>query len=537
MFLNHTIEDILAHAETDVEIIAVLDGQWPVEPVPDRERVTLVYHPESVGQRAATNGAARLARGRYVMKCDAHCAFAQGFDRVLLEDMQDDWTMVPTMRNLHVFDWVCPNGHRRYQGPSGPCKECGEPTEMDVVWIAKQSPQSKSYCFDTEPHFQYFREFNKRPEGKGDLTDTMSLQGSCWLMTRDKYFELGVCDEAFGSWGSQGIEVACKTWLSGGRVVVNQRTWYAHCFRTQGGDFGFPYPLSGKQVSHAKKKAREQFFDGQWPGQVRPLAWLVERFWPVPGWTEDDLAEIKGTTPTIVTNASKGIVYYTDNRLDPLIMEACQAQLERAGLPIVSVSLQPLEFGRNVVVDGERGALTMFRQILAGLEALDADVVFLAEHDVVYHPSHFQFTPERGDVFYYNNNVWKVDAEDGRALFHYSNHTSQLCARRELLLAHYRERVRRVEAEGFSRRMGFEPGTHNRAERVDDYGCATWMSAVPNLDLRHGQNLTRTRWKKSEFRNQRFTEGWTEADAVPGWGRTRRQMDGLLNRLRNGHNG
>lgn len=50
----------------------------------------------------------------------------------------------------------------------------------------------------------------------------------------------------YGSWGNQGIEVACKTWLSGGRVLVNHNTWYAHMFRTQGAEFGFPYPQSGR---------------------------------------------------------------------------------------------------------------------------------------------------------------------------------------------------------------------------------------------------------------------------------------------------
>src|SRR3990167_8274361 len=229
MFLKNTIEDILTHAEGDTEIIAVLDGAWADPPLHDHPRVRLVYHPVSIGQRAATNEAARLAQGKYLMKVDAHCAFDQGFDVKLMADMQPDWTMVPTMRNLHAFDWVCPNGHRRYQSPSGPCAECGEETQRDVVWISKPSPQSKSYCFDSTPHFQYFAEFNKRPEGKGDLTETMSLQGSCWMLTKDKYFELGVCDESFGSWGSHGIEVAVKTWLSGGSVIVNHKTFYAHC--------------------------------------------------------------------------------------------------------------------------------------------------------------------------------------------------------------------------------------------------------------------------------------------------------------------
>ena len=104
MFLARTIQDILEHAETDIEIIAVMDGQWADPPVPMDKRVTIIYYPESIGQRAATNKAADISKGKYLMKVDAHCAFAQGFDRILIEDTQPDWTIVPVMKNLHAFD-------------------------------------------------------------------------------------------------------------------------------------------------------------------------------------------------------------------------------------------------------------------------------------------------------------------------------------------------------------------------------------------------------------------------------------------------
>lgn len=297
MFLARTIEDILKNKRKEnTRILVGCDGSWPDPRIPDHKNVIMVHYSESIGQRAMTNRLASLSNAKYLMKTDAHCAFDEGFDVKLMADMQDDWTTVPIMRNLHVFNWICPDGHTRYQGPSGPCKECGKETTMDVVWIPKVSPQSKSYCFDSEPHFQYFGQFSKRKEGKGELTETMSLQGSCWMLTRDKYWELNICDEKFGTWGSQGIEVAVKTHLSGGRVIVNQRTWYAHMFRTQGGDFGFPYSLSGRQVSHAKELAKELFFENKWPKQTKPLSWLLEKFWPIPGWTDEqlELAKRKG---------------------------------------------------------------------------------------------------------------------------------------------------------------------------------------------------------------------------------------------------
>src|SRR3989344_1534274 len=307
MFLYRTIEDILANIEDDTEIIAVLDGEWAKPEIPQHERVNIIYVPESVGQRAATNLAAKLSRAKYVMKIDAHCSFDKGFDIKMIEAFKEageNTTMVPTMRNLWAFDWKCFHcGWKKYQGPTP--EKCGDPKcgkadkmRRKMLWIGKEKPQSNSYCFDAVPHFQYFNEYTKRPEYDKDLektglTQTLSLQGSCFMMTREKYWELDICSENFGSWGNQGIEVAVKTWLSGGRVLVNHKTWYAHMFRTQGGDFGFPYPNPGNEVSRTKNKVRDLFFNNNWDKQVYPLSWLVEKFWPVKGWTEEDLKKLR----------------------------------------------------------------------------------------------------------------------------------------------------------------------------------------------------------------------------------------------------
>jgi hypothetical protein len=242
------------------------------------------------------------------MKVDAHCSFDKGFDRKMLEAFKvtgDDVTMVPVMRNLWAFDWKCYHcGWKRYQGPTPKtCEQCGKSDKIrrKMMWVGKNNPQSTSYCFDSTPHFQYFEDWKHRPQYQKDkqekgFTETMSLQGSCWMLTRKKYWELDVCDEKFGSWGSQGIEVAVKTWLSGGRVLVNHATWYAHLFRTQGGDFGFPYPISSKDQKKAQNYARDLFFNNNWPLQKYPLSWLLEKFWPVRGWSQEDLQKLKNNT-------------------------------------------------------------------------------------------------------------------------------------------------------------------------------------------------------------------------------------------------
>ena len=213
-----------------------------------------------------------------------------------------------------------------------------------------------------------------------------------------------------------------------------------------------------------------------------------------------------------------GIVYYTDNRLDPVIMQAVQKQILKAGLPIVSVSLSPIDFGHNIVLESEPGKLTMFTQILVGLANIQTDIVYFCEHDVLYHFCHFELVPDRQDTYYYNANVYKVRYPDGKAITYLCNQTSGLFAYRKLLLTHYMERVRRVETEGYSNQMGYEPGTHNRAGRVDDFKAESWMSVFPNIDIRHNNNMTATRWKKEQFRNKIFTAGWKEVDNVPSGG-------------------
>jgi hypothetical protein len=343
MWLNKTIEDILKNSEAETEVIVGLDGQWGTEPIPQHPRVTVVYYPESIGQRAMTNRLCSLSKAKYVMKVDAHCAFDKGFDKKLIEDMDDNWTVVPAMKNLHVFDWVCECGFRKYQGPTIPCPKCGKEMKRDIKWYAKPSPYSTSYRFNNQLEFKYFGEYKAKQ--KGDIVDTMSLQGSCFMLTREKYLELDICDESWGSWGGQGAEVAIKTWLSGGEVKVNKKTWYAHLFRTQGGDFGFPYPNPGSEQKKAKNTLRDTFLNDKWDKAVRPLSWIVDKFSPVPDWN------------------TKGIIFYTDNQLNLKIAHKVQKKLRKTGLPITSTSLKPMpHFGNNIVVKGKRGIETYYKR-------------------------------------------------------------------------------------------------------------------------------------------------------------------------------
>lgn len=546
-FLQQTIDDILANIRGDSEVIVMLDGYWPSVGIPMHPRVQVVHHDESIGQRQTVNEGARISEARFIMKADAHCAFDEGFDAKLMADCEYDWTVIPRMYNLHAFDWECPKCGRRWmQGPRPEaCDQCDNTAgfEKQIVWQPKLRKRSDYARFDRDMKFQYWRDFEKRSEAAGDITDMMCSVGACFFMHRERFWELGGLDEAHGSWGQMGVEIACKSWLSGGRQVVNKKTWFSHLFRTQKG-FGFPYQISGKQVAAARRHSQDMWLNDKWPGAVRKLSWLLDHFAPVPEWHDD--AEEKSVIKTLPApypaddyvppvasfadppeNLTKSLVYYTDNRCEERITKLVRRQLLKTcpQWQIVSVSQYPIDFGQNIVLAQPRGALTMFEQILAGLRASTADVVFLVEHDVIYHPSHFDFTPPRRDVFYYNEHCYKVDAKTGQALFFYTKQTSGVCAYRKLLLEHYERRVARVQKEGFTRRMGFEPGTHKFPRGIDDYPAERWMSEFPNVDVRHASNLTASRFKKEEYRSQRSIKGWKLCDDIPGWGKTKDRFD------------
>lgn len=295
IFLQRTIVDVLEHSEADTEVIAICDGYWPDPPVLDHPRITVVHHTESIGQRAATNEGARISRAKYIMKADAHCAFGKGFDRILIEGCQPDWTMIPSQYALHAFDWKCKGcGEQTYQGVRpNKCAKCGGTGfEMVMVWQRRENRLTVSWRFDNTMHFQYWRKHAKRPECKGDLIETMSCIGACFMMDRERFLKLGGMDEKHGSWGQFGTEIACKTWLSGGKMITSKKTWFAHLFRTGnfkgfGWDGGsFPYPISGDQQEQARVYSRDLWLNDKWTGAVKPLSWLVDYFKPVPGWHE-----------------------------------------------------------------------------------------------------------------------------------------------------------------------------------------------------------------------------------------------------------
>ena len=105
VFLQKTVDSIFANAKEDVEIIVMLDGYWPVPALKANDKLILVHLGEIQGMRKNINAAVRIATGKYLMKCDAHCGFAEGFDMVLKEYCEPKQIHIPSRYSLNAENW------------------------------------------------------------------------------------------------------------------------------------------------------------------------------------------------------------------------------------------------------------------------------------------------------------------------------------------------------------------------------------------------------------------------------------------------
>lgn len=219
----------------------------------------------------------------------------------------------------------------------------------------------------------------------------------------------------------------------------------------------------------------------------------------------------------------KGIVYYTDNVPPEKFLKPIRTFLKKAckDIPIVWVSQKPIDEENNIVLTGiGRNHHSRCLQILAGVKKIDADIIYFAEHDVIYHPSHFDFVPKDNDVFWYNLNRWWLRSSDGKACFREAQSLSQLVAYKELIEDFY---IRRMAyyANGIKIGCGNEPGKRVIPE-LPPYKNGSFYSEWPNIDIRHNNNYTRS---------DKFKLGEKFSDSIPGWGQTKDRYKEFIREL------
>ena len=268
-FLPQTVDDIFKKATGDVEVITVLDGYWPDPPLPDYPNMILIHRSQARGMRAAINAAASIAKGDFLMKTDAHCMFAEGFDEVLKADCDGDWLVVPRRKRLDAERWEI--------------QDVGKP---DVDYEFLSYPYWKPDEVGIHGTIWTKRIIERLGKPEYDVDDDMSFQGSCWFMTANHFKRLGGMQEkGYGTFIGEPQEIGLKTWLGGGRQVVNKKTWYAHLHK--GKKYGRGYSINKSELVTGNAYSVDYWMNNHWPERKHDIQWLIEKFWPVPTWPED----------------------------------------------------------------------------------------------------------------------------------------------------------------------------------------------------------------------------------------------------------
>ena len=279
-YLKKTINDLLAKAEGEVEIIVVFDGRWPTqEEMPDDDvRVRLVHcgaiH-NSPGMRHCINQGVAISSGEYLMKIDEHCMVDQGYDVKLAADCEDDWMVIPRRKRLDAENWTLIEDGRQ-----------------DIDYMQIDYPYAKPFEKTEGLHGSEDRQrFRDRKDILID--DVMTMQGSCYFLPKKLWDAVIVKmdDEAYGSFTAEAQELSMKVWLSGGRVVVNKKTWYAHWHKGRAGKgYGFSnaqYKQHAEQMEKGRLFCIDYWVNNRWAQRKHDFKWLIEKFWPLRGWPED----------------------------------------------------------------------------------------------------------------------------------------------------------------------------------------------------------------------------------------------------------
>lgn len=278
LYLQQTVSDILKKAAGEIEVIVILDGYWNNPTLLDDPRLTIV-HWERRGMRAGVNAGVQMARGKYIMKVDGHCMFPSGFDEVLKADCEDNWVVIPRRYSLDLENWNVKLEKQfvdyEYLGyPWGGPEVHGSSVGLHArVWDARAEERINVL-----------------------VDENMSFQGSCWFTTRDHFLKrIGLLqEEGYGTFIGEPQEIGLKTWLGGGKLMTNKKTFYAHlwkgkpyraAFREQ---MGFDYTRVGaSELRNGNAYSVDYWINNKWPDRKHDLAWLVDRFWPVPSWPKE----------------------------------------------------------------------------------------------------------------------------------------------------------------------------------------------------------------------------------------------------------
>jgi glycosyltransferase involved in cell wall biosynthesis len=213
--LHKTIDSLLTNAEGEIEIIAVLDGYWPRQPLLNDARLKILHLGKNRGMRGAINAGVAISKGEYLMRTDEHCIFGKGYDTILTRDCQPNWIITPRRYFLDTENWkvmdIPPVDYMKLKIARVDDGKGGLMEKFSGVNWPARSQERKNIMID----------------------ETMAMQGSCWVMHKSWWEKviIELQSEGYGTHYQDSHEMQFKTWQAGGKLMVDKNTWYAHKHR------------------------------------------------------------------------------------------------------------------------------------------------------------------------------------------------------------------------------------------------------------------------------------------------------------------
>jgi hypothetical protein len=212
---------------------------------------------------------------------------------------------------------------------------------------------------------------------------------------------------------------------------------------------------------------------------------------------------------------NRTLIYYTANLIPEPFAEKVRARLQsqadKYGLPIISVSQKPLNFGYNICV-GDIGVCNynVYWQLWQGVKLVETDCIVCCEDDAVYSDSHILHHPQSKDVFFYDWNRYIIDKD---VFWHKDNRTvmSMCIASTKLMFDTLKEKFEKYPSKDTDKWKYFgEPGKYEGHLGLTIREKQFFTAPDPSITFNHKNNLG--------GRRKRYNTD-PSASELPYWGK------------------
>ena len=257
-FLHRTLESIYSNTRTKFEVIIVDDASsdGSTDQVDWGNYPGLLFHRNSERHgliRSRILGST-FAHGPYYVFMDAHCNPEPGWETALLEASyrcQDRAITVPITPALDATTW---KDHPHQFGKTMTFNH-----KLDMAWC-----DTRELDFDNSSW------------------QSPIFAGSCFLVSRMFYEQLGRLDNGLAFWGGENIDLSLRCWMSGGKVLVVRSALVGHIYKSS-----FNYSLTNETIIGNKLRVAYVNFStrrfqrvSERLGVTNKLAEEVVPYWP-----------------------------------------------------------------------------------------------------------------------------------------------------------------------------------------------------------------------------------------------------------------